>query len=55
MPTHKIEILGSIIEINYEEKEYDRLIRIIEKFNNIWNVNVDHNVWSNKRINRRKF
>ena len=33
MPTHKIEILGSIIEINYEEREYDRLIRIIEKFN----------------------
>ena len=33
MPTHKTEILGSIIEIKYEESEKDKLIKIIEKFN----------------------
>ena len=33
MPTLKIEILGSLIEINYEEAEKDKLIKIIEKFN----------------------
>ena len=32
MPILKTEILGSIIEINYEEKEYKRLLVIIEKF-----------------------
>ena len=34
MPTHKTEILGSLIEINYEEPEKDKLKKIIEKFNN---------------------
>jgi len=33
MPTLKAEILGSPIEINYEESEKDKLIQIIEKFN----------------------
>ena len=33
MPTLKTEILGSPIEINYEEFEKDKLIKIIEKFN----------------------
>ena len=33
MPTLKIEILGSPIEINYEKSEKDKLIKIIEKFN----------------------
>ena len=33
MPTIKTEILGSPIEINYEKSEKDKLIRIIEKFN----------------------
>ena len=32
MPTLKTEILGSPIEINYEESEKDKLIKIIEKF-----------------------
>ena len=34
MPTLKTEILGSLIEINYEETEKDKLIKIIDKFNN---------------------
>ena len=34
MPIIKTEILGSPIEINYEESEKDKLIKIIEKFNN---------------------
>ena len=33
MPTLKTEILGSPIEINYEESEEDKLKKIIEKFN----------------------
>ena len=33
MPTLKTEILGSTIEINYEESEKEKLIKIIEKFN----------------------
>ena len=33
MPTLKTEILGSLIEINYEESEKDKLIKIIKKFN----------------------
>ena len=33
MPTLKTEILGSPIEINYEESEKDKLIKIIKKFN----------------------
>ena len=33
MPTLKTEILGSLIEINYEESEKDKLRKIIEKFN----------------------
>ena len=33
MPTLKTEILGSLIEINYEKSEKDKLIKIIEKFN----------------------
>ena len=33
MPTLKTEILGSPIEIYYEESEKDKLIKIIEKFN----------------------
>ena len=33
MPTLKTEILGSLIEINYEEAEKDKLIKIIDKFN----------------------
>ena len=33
MPTLETEILGSPIEINYEESEKDKLIKIIEKFN----------------------
>ena len=32
MPTLKTEILGSPIEINYEESEKGKLIKIIEKF-----------------------
>ena len=34
MPTLKTEILGSPIEINYQESEKEKLIKIIEKFNN---------------------
>ena len=34
MPTLKTEILGSLIEINYEESEKEKLQKIIEKFNN---------------------
>ena len=33
MPTLKTEILGSLIEINYEDSEKDKLRKIIEKFN----------------------
>ena len=33
MPTLKTEILGSLIEINYEKSEKDKLIKIIERFN----------------------
>ena len=33
MPTLKTEILGSFIEINYDKAEKDKLIKIIEKFN----------------------
>ena len=33
MPTLKTEILGSLIEINYEKEEKNKLIKIIEKFN----------------------
>ena len=33
MPTLKTEILGSPIEINYEESEKDKLRKVIEKFN----------------------
>ena len=33
MPTLKTEILGSPIEISYEESEKEKLIKIIEKFN----------------------
>jgi len=33
MPTLKTEILGSPIEINYEELEKDKLIKIVERFN----------------------
>ena len=33
MPTLKTEILGSPIEINYAESEKEKLIKIIEKFN----------------------
>ena len=33
MPTLKTEIFGSLIEINYEKSEKDKLIKIIEKFN----------------------
>jgi len=33
MPTLKTEILGSPIEISYEESEKDKLIKIVEKFN----------------------
>ena len=32
MPIHKTEILGSLIEINYEEKEKNKLIKIIDQF-----------------------
>ena len=32
MPTLKTEILGSLIEINYEDSEKDKLEKIIEKF-----------------------
>ena len=32
MPTLKTEILGSPIEINYEESEKDKLIKIVERF-----------------------
>ena len=34
MPKIKTEILGSSVEINYEETEKDRLQKIIENFNN---------------------
>ena len=33
MPKLKTEILGSQIEINYEEAEKDKLIKVIENFN----------------------
>ena len=33
MTTLKTEILGSLIEINYEDSEKDKLEKIIEKFN----------------------
>ena len=33
MPTLKTEIFGSLIEINYEESEKDKLIKIVERFN----------------------
>ena len=33
MPTLKTEILGSLIEINYEDSEKAKLRKIIEKFN----------------------
>ena len=33
MPTLKTEILGSLIEINYEDSEKNKLRKIIEKFN----------------------
>ena len=33
MPILKTEILGSLIEINYEESEKDKLRKVIEKFN----------------------
>ena len=33
MPALKTEILGSLIEINYEEAEKDKLIKIVDKFN----------------------
>ena len=33
MPTLKTEILGSPIEINYEELEKDKLVKIVERFN----------------------
>jgi len=33
MPILKTEILGSLVEINYEKSEKDKLIKIIEKFN----------------------
>ena len=33
MPILKTEILGSIFEINYEEKEKIKLHQVIEKFN----------------------
>ena len=33
MPKLKTEILGSPIEINYEESEKDKLIKIVERFN----------------------
>ena len=33
MATLKTEILGSLIEINYEESEKDKLIKIVERFN----------------------
>jgi len=32
MPIHKIEILGSVVEINYEEKEKEKLLIIINQF-----------------------
>ena len=32
MPVLKIEILGSLIEINYEKQEKDKLIKIIEQY-----------------------
>ena len=34
MPTLKTEILGSFIEINYDNAEKNKLKKIIEKFNN---------------------
>ena len=34
MPILKIDILGSIIEINYEQNEYDKLIYLIKNFKN---------------------
>ena len=33
MPTLKTEILGSPIEISYEESEKEKLIKIVERFN----------------------
>tara|TARA_B110000438_G_C15622334_1_gene567121 strand:+ start:146 stop:565 length:420 start_codon:yes stop_codon:yes gene_type:complete len=32
MPIHKIEILGSNIEINYQENQKDKLINLIDSF-----------------------
>ena len=34
MPILRTEILGSLIEINYEESEKDKLKKVIEKFTN---------------------
>ena len=34
MPTHKIEILGSIVEINYEEGQKNKLLKVIDQFKN---------------------
>ena len=34
MPILKTKILGSVVEINYEKAEKDKLTKIIEKFNN---------------------
>ena len=33
MPTLKTEIFGSVIKINYEEGEKDRLTRVLHNFN----------------------
>ena len=33
MPILKVDILGSIIDINYEEEEKEKLLRLINKFN----------------------
>ena len=32
MPIHKTEVLGSLIQINYEENEKDKLLKLITKF-----------------------
>ena len=34
MPILKTEILGSIIEINYQEDEYEKLLKLIKNFKN---------------------
>ena len=52
MPIYKTNILGTIFEINYEEKEHEKLLKIIERFNTRLNEfkHIKNKVSSNKII-----